>query len=107
NRLLIHGMNCSSAITPLLLGFPVALPVTAPGAYSSVSAVPLVLKTPTEPPQRVGVIAELQFMPWINTRFSLQYVAYQKFNGGTSDYDGAGRSASANNTVYALVWLMF
>jgi hypothetical protein len=34
-------------------------------------------------------------------------VAYQKFNGGTSNYDGSGRSASDNNTVYLLAWLMF
>ncbi len=58
-------------------------------------------------PNSSGVIAELQFMPWINTRFSLQYVAYQKFNGGSSNYDGAGRNASDNNTIYLLVWLMF
>jgi hypothetical protein len=58
-------------------------------------------------PNSNGVIAEVQFMPWINTRFSLQYVAYQKFNGGKNDYDGAGRSASDNNTVYLLAWLMF
>src|SRR5439155_1281315 len=51
-------------------------------------------------PNSNGVIAELQFMPWINTRFSLQYVAYQKFNGASSNYDGAGRNASDNNTVY-------
>ena len=63
----------------------------------------------TGKPNSNGVIAELQFMPWINTRFSLQYVAYQKFNGGTSNYDVAvaGRSASDNNTVYLLAWLMF
>ncbi len=61
----------------------------------------------TGKPNSNGVIAEVQFMPWINTRFSLQYVAYQKFNGGTSNYDGAGRSASDNNTVYVLAWLMF
>jgi hypothetical protein len=58
-------------------------------------------------PNSSGVIAEVQYMPWINTRFSLQYVAYQKFNGGTSNYDGSGRSASDNNTVYLLAWLMF
>jgi len=61
----------------------------------------------TGKPNSSGVIAELQFMPWINTRFSLQYVAYQKFNGGTSNYDGAGRKASDNNTLYLLTWLMF
>lgn len=61
----------------------------------------------TGKPNSGGVVAEVQFMPWINTRFSLQYVAYQKFNGASSDYDGAGRKASDNNTLYALVWLMF
>ena len=32
---------------------------------------------------------------------------YNKFNGADSNYDGFGRNASANNTLYALVWLMF
>ena len=61
----------------------------------------------TGKPNSGGIVAEVQFMPWINTRFSLQYTAYQKFNGGTSNYDGAGRSASDNNTLYLLAWLMF
>jgi len=61
----------------------------------------------TGKPNSSGYIAELQFMPWINTRFSVQYVGYQKFNGSSSDYDGAGRSASDNNTLYVLIWLMF
>jgi len=61
----------------------------------------------TGKPNSGGVVAEVQYMPWINTRFSLQYVAYQKFNGSSSNYDGAGRSASDNNTLYLLAWLMF
>ncbi len=61
----------------------------------------------TGKPNSSGLTAEVQFMPWLNTRFSLQYVAYQKFNGGTSNYDGAGRSASDNNTIYLLAWFMF
>jgi len=36
--------------------------------------------------------------PWLNVRLSLQYVAYLKFNGAHSNYDGFGRDASANNT---------
>src|SRR5437773_1907705 len=55
NRVLIHGMNCTSPITPVLFGFPVALPVTAPAGYSSASAVPVVPKTPNVPPQRDAV----------------------------------------------------
>ena len=38
---------------------------------------------------------------------SLQYTIYSKFNGAHSNYDGFGRNASDNNTLYALVWLMF
>ena len=58
-------------------------------------------------PNSNGLMGEVQFMPWINTRFSVQYVAYQKFNGAKTNYDGSGRNASDNNTLYVLVWLMF
>jgi hypothetical protein len=45
--------------------------------------------------------------PWMNTRISLQYTMYSKFNGASSNYDGSGRNASANNTLYLQAWLMF
>jgi hypothetical protein len=32
---------------------------------------------------------------------------YQKFNGAETNYDGYGRNASDNNTLYLLIWLMF
>ena len=44
--------------------------------------------------------------PWLNVRVGLQYVGYTKFNGGTSDYDGSGRNAHDNNTLFAFVWLI-
>jgi hypothetical protein len=40
-------------------------------------------------------------------RLVLQYTAYSKFNGGTSNYDGFGRNAKDNNTIYLLAWLMY
>jgi hypothetical protein len=43
--------------------------------------------------------------PWLNTRFGLQYTGYTRFNGGTSNYDGAGHSAQDNNTLFLFVWL--
>lgn len=58
-------------------------------------------------PDSRGVIGELSYMPWLNTRFAMQYVAYDKFNGGSTNYDGAGRNASANNTLYLSAWLVF
>ncbi len=47
------------------------------------------------------------FWPWLNMRLALQYTAYTKFNGGTTNYDGSGRNASDNNTLYLLAWIMF
>jgi hypothetical protein len=45
--------------------------------------------------------------PWANLKIGAQYVAYTQFNGGSSNYDGFGRSASDNNTVYLFAWLTF
>ncbi len=58
-------------------------------------------------PNSKGWIAELNYLPWQNVKLALQFVAYQKFNGGTSNYDGAGRDASDNNTLYLLGWFNF
>jgi hypothetical protein len=37
----------------------------------------------------------------------LQYTGYRKFNGVRRNYDGFGRDATDNNTLYLLAWLMF
>lgn len=58
-------------------------------------------------PDNKGWIGELFWAPWENTRFSLQYTWYNKYNGGSSDYDGLGRNAKDNNTLYLLAWLMY
>jgi hypothetical protein len=58
-------------------------------------------------PNTNGYILELDYLPWLNTKLQTQYVGYQKFNGGSSNYDGSGRSASNNNTLYLLVWTAF
>jgi hypothetical protein len=58
-------------------------------------------------PNTNGYIAEVDYLPWLNLKLQLQYVGYQKFNGLKTNYDGTGRSASDNNTLYGLVWLNF
>jgi hypothetical protein len=58
-------------------------------------------------PNSSGLIAEADVMPWQNVRLSAQYTMYTKFNGGTTNYDGFGRNASYNNTVYLSMWLMY
>jgi hypothetical protein len=58
-------------------------------------------------PDSNGLIAEIDYEPWLNTKFSVQYIAYGKFNGGSSNYDGTGRNASDNNTIYLDSWMAF
>ena len=58
-------------------------------------------------PNSRGFIGEVSVMPWQNTRFAMQYTAYNKFNGASLNYDGAGRNASDNNTLYLLGWFLF
>jgi len=58
-------------------------------------------------PNTTGLLAELDYNPWQNARISLQYTAYFKFNGRANNYDGGGRNASDNNTLYLVTWLMF
>jgi hypothetical protein len=61
----------------------------------------------TGSPDNNGLIGEVDFMPWQNLRLQFQYVAYNKFNGSSTDYDGFGRRASDNNTLYILTWLLY
>ncbi len=65
-------------------------------------------------PESDGLIYEINFVPWLNTKFTLQYTEYFKFNG-TDDtvisgvgYDGvSARKASDNNTLMAMAWLAY
>lgn len=68
-------------------------------------------------PDSEGFIVELDYIPfgkagsflapWLNLRLALQYTAYTEFNGGSSNYDGFGRDADDNNTLYLNGWLAF
>ena len=53
------------------------------------------------------MLLELQYLPWLNTKIALQYTAYLKFNGNSKDYDGSGRNASNNNTLFLSLWTSF
>jgi len=67
-------------------------------------------------PDSWGAFVQVSFLPfsqWLNlslpvlpmTQFAVQYTAYGKFNGDRVNYDGFGRRASDNNTLYLLVWM--
>ena len=57
-------------------------------------------------PNSSGVIAEVNWLPVRNLRFLLQYTAYREFNGARNNYDGRGRNAKDNDTLYLVAWLM-
>lgn len=58
-------------------------------------------------PDSSAFVLELNWLPWRDRRFTLQYTAYQRFNGGTTNYDGFGRNAKDNNTLYLVAWFPF
>jgi|NGEPerStandDraft_6_1074524.scaffolds.fasta_scaffold08626_5 hypothetical protein len=58
-------------------------------------------------PDSNGWTAELDWLPYQNTKLALQYTMYNKFNGGSTNYDGSGRNAKDNNTLYLLGWINF
>ncbi|MDE2219946.1 MAG: cytochrome C, partial [Gammaproteobacteria bacterium] len=69
----------------------------SPGVVTSASGLP----------DTKGWMAELNYMPWLNTRITLQDTQYTKFNGGGDNYDGFGRNAGDNNSLYLLVWFNY
>jgi hypothetical protein len=84
------------------------------GYFSTTGSVDTVLYAPApltgsanSSPNTTGYIAEVNYLPWLNVKLQLQYVGYEKFNGLKTNYDGTGRTASDNNTLYGLVWLNF
>ena len=58
-------------------------------------------------PRGAGYIANFSFWPWQNLQLSAQYTGYTKFNGGSNNYDGAGRNATGNNTIYVVARFVF
>ena len=54
-----------------------------------------------------GFISNVSYWPYQNIDLAVQYTNYTRFNGGTTDYDGAGRNASDNNTLYLLARFVF
>jgi len=58
-------------------------------------------------PRSAGYIVNLSYWPWQNLQITPQYTGYTRFNGGSTNYDGFKRSASANNTLYLDVRFLF
>jgi hypothetical protein len=55
-------------------------------------------------PATRGMTFELFYTPVQYLRIGAQYTAYNKFNGASDNYDGLGRNARDNNTLFFYVW---
>jgi hypothetical protein len=58
-------------------------------------------------PATRGFTYEAFWMPKQNVRIGAQYTVYKKFNGATDNYDGFGRNAKDNNTLFLYAWLAY
>jgi len=57
-----------------------------------------------------GWIVEADFLPLQSSqdlKIALRYTAYTKFKGASNNYNGFGRNASDNNSVFLYVWLLY
>lgn len=55
-------------------------------------------------PDTRGWIPELFWNPIQNVRVGMQYVRFSRFHGAATNYDGAGRNARDNNTLFVYLW---
>jgi hypothetical protein len=58
-------------------------------------------------PSTSGVSYEAFFIPVQNIRLGAQYTTYNKYGGASNNYDGVGRNASDNNSLFVYAWFAY
>jgi len=58
-------------------------------------------------PATRGWTMEAFWTPMQNVRVGAQYTLYNRFNGSAKNYDGFGRNASDNNSLFIYTWLAY
>jgi hypothetical protein len=58
-------------------------------------------------PGMTGRTYEAFYIPLQNIRIGAQYTAYSRFNGAKTNYDGFGRDAKDNNSLFLYVWAAY
>jgi hypothetical protein len=74
---------------------------------TDVTTVPAVSGSLNGDPRSNGYIANVSWWPVQNIGLTFQYTGYMRFNGAGTNYDGAGRNAGSNNTVYLVARFVF
>ena len=57
-------------------------------------------------PNSKGWLAEVNYLPIQNLKLAVRYTSYTQFNGAGRDYDGFGRNAKDNNSIFLLAWFL-
>jgi hypothetical protein len=58
-------------------------------------------------PATRGWTGEVFWTPVQYLRVGMQYTTFSKFNGSSSNYDGFGRNARDNNTLFLYLWAAY
>jgi hypothetical protein len=82
------------------------------------NADPLLYAGPSGRPDSSGFVTQFDYTPFgkggapadhpeLNIRLFVQVTTYDRFDGARTNYDGTGRNASDNNTVFTGLWLAY
>ena len=58
-------------------------------------------------PDTRGLVSEVFWTPIQYVRVGAQFTAFSKFNGTSTNYDGFGRNAKDNNSLFLYVWAAY
>jgi hypothetical protein len=61
----------------------------------------------TGSPTTRGLTLEAFYTPVQNLRLGAQFTAYDRYNGAAKNYDGFGRNAADNNSLFVYTWLAY
>ncbi len=58
-------------------------------------------------PNNLGYIAQAAYWPGQNVQIGLQFRGFITYNGASLNYDGNGRNAADNDTIYSFIWINY
>jgi len=103
NELNIKGTVYYDRTYGMSLGYNSVGGSSDPGLYGSGSAGGSL----TGDPRSSFYQIEFSYLPLQDMRFLLNYTAYTKLNGGTSNFDGFNNNAKGQNVLAAAIWWVF
>ena len=85
---------------------PTTMTITATDPNATQLSVPVNGNLSGNPGTR-GWTLEAFWMPLQYVRIGAQYTMYSRYNGAASNYDGFGRNASDNNSLFLYMWMAY